>query len=204
MGRYIIRSYTTGQVTKPTSVKTNEAFVNLELPTRGWEILSAFPLQSFKLERKHPSEGAEEIEVGNMGVLGKMIGAAAIVSSNSFIERSTGRLRVWTSLKILGTLGRCKRILNTPFEPKPNSITALYISDLKARSIENDFIALIFGQVIPSHCVKISDACENVLEIDTARAWKETDSNASVSTNHDQKRTKCIPWADMYSSGVTR
>ncbi len=69
-------------------------------------------------------------------------------------------------------------------ESSNNPATALYVSDLKARSIQNDFIALIFGRVIPAHCVKISDGCENVLEIDLVRAWKETDSEASVSIGH--------------------
>jgi len=42
-------------------------------------------------------------------------------------------------------------------------------------------MALIFGRPIARHCVKVSDTCENVLEIDTIRAWKESDSKASWS-----------------------
>lgn len=57
----------------------------------------------------------------------------------------------------------------------------LYISDLKKRSLKEDFIALIFGRPIPVHCVKINDVCENVLEIDAVKAWKETDSQAAWS-----------------------
>jgi hypothetical protein len=38
-------------------------------------------------------------------MLGKMTGAAAIINTDSYIERSSGRLRVWTSLKVLGTYG---------------------------------------------------------------------------------------------------
>lgn len=62
-----------------------------------------------------------------------------------------------------------------------NNLVGLYISDLKKRSLKDDFIALIFGRPISLHCVKVNEACENVLEIDTARAWKETDSQASWS-----------------------
>jgi hypothetical protein len=40
---------------------------------------------------------------------------------------------------------------------------------------------VIFGRPIPEHCVKISEGNENVLEIDTVRAWKETDSKAGWS-----------------------
>lgn len=104
-GQYIIRSHTTGLVTKPTSVETNDALVDLELPVRGWEILSAFPLQSFKLVREYPVKGPEDITVANLGIIGKMTGAAAIVNTDSYVDRSSGRLRIWTSLKVLGTYG---------------------------------------------------------------------------------------------------
>jgi hypothetical protein len=105
-GTYIIRSHTSGQVTKPTTVESSDALVHLELPVRGWEILSAYPLQSFKLEREQPWKGPEDISVANLGILGKMTGAAAIVNADSYIDRSSGRLRIWTSLKVLGTYGK--------------------------------------------------------------------------------------------------
>lgn len=164
-GRYIIRSHTDGQITAPTSAEANSAssaFVHLELPVRGWEILSAFPLLAFKLQRQRPAKGPEDITIANLGVLGKMTGAAAIVDTSSHIDGSSGRLRIWTSLKVLGTFG-------------------LYVSDLKQRSIEDDFFGVIFGRPIPRDCVKRSAVCEDVLEIDVARAWEQTDSKASWS-----------------------
>ncbi|KAL6712570.1 hypothetical protein ACN47E_000447 [Coniothyrium glycines] len=161
-GDYIIRSHTDGQVSAPTSVATNAAFVHLELPERGWEILSAYPLQEFKLQRGSAGTGPEHIKIANLGVLEKMTGAAAIVNADSYVDRSTGRLRIWTSLKVLGTYG-------------------LYVSDLTKRDIDNDFFAVIFGRPISRECVRISTANENVLEIDTYRAWKETDSRAGWS-----------------------
>ncbi|KAJ4373999.1 hypothetical protein N0V83_002738 [Neocucurbitaria cava] len=161
-GTYIIRSHTSGQITKPTSVETNAAWVNLELPVRGWEILSAFPLRSFQLTRERPAKGSTDIAVANLGILGKMTGAAAIVNTDSYVDRSSGRLRIWTSLKVLGTY-------------------AIYVSDLKERSIGDDFFALIFGRPISAHCVKINDVCENVLEIDLIRAWEESGSSAGWS-----------------------
>jgi hypothetical protein len=104
-GTYVIRSHTSGQVTKPTNVDNNEALVHLEVAVRGWEILSAFPLPLFKLERNTPLQGPETIEVANLGILGKMTGGAAIINADSYIDRSSGRLRIWTSLKVLGTYG---------------------------------------------------------------------------------------------------
>lgn len=59
--------------------------------------------------------------------------------------------------------------------------SGLYISDLKQRSIEDDFFGVIFGRPISGDCVKVSDVCDNVLEIDVIRAWEETDSKASWS-----------------------
>jgi hypothetical protein len=105
-GTYIIRSHKTGQITKPTTADDNDSFVHLELPLQGWEILSAFPLQTFKLNRTHDAAGPAEISVANLGLLGKMTGAAAILNSDSHIEEESGRLRVWTSLKALGTYGK--------------------------------------------------------------------------------------------------
>jgi hypothetical protein len=179
-GTYIIRSHTSGQVTKPTSVKKSDALVHVELPVRGWEILSAYPLQFFKLKRGIPGAGPEDISVTNLGILEKMTGAAAIVNTDSYIDRATGRLRIWTALKVLGTYGKpgsttILRGSNT------NGSIGVYISDLKQRSIKDDFFALIFGKPIALHCVKVSDANENVLEIDLTRAWQETDQKASWS-----------------------
>jgi hypothetical protein len=104
-GEYVIRSHTTGRTTQPTTAEKIDTFVHLELPVQGWEILSAFPLHTFELERQHPLASPSRITVANLGMLGKMTGAAAIINTDSYIERSSGRLRVWTSLKVLGTYG---------------------------------------------------------------------------------------------------
>ncbi|KAK5167921.1 hypothetical protein LTR16_011943, partial [Cryomyces antarcticus] len=87
-----------------------------------------------------------------------MTGAAAVVNSDVYVEE-TGRLRVWTSLKALGTLG-------------------IYISDLPNRSLEADLMALVFGKPVPLHVVQRSATSPNVLEIDVAQAWQESDQKA--------------------------
>ncbi|KAL5117678.1 hypothetical protein ACEQ8H_004426 [Pleosporales sp. CAS-2024a] len=161
-GTYIIRNHTTGQMTEPTSVKDNDALVHVELPVRGWDILSAYPLPSFKLQREKSCKGSEDISVAILGILEKMTGAAAIINSDSYVDTSSGRLRIWTSLKVLGTYG-------------------IYISGLKDRSVEQDLFAVLFGRPIPSDCVTVSKSCENVLEIDLAKAWKATDQKTSWS-----------------------
>ena len=178
-GSYIVRNHTSGQVTKPTAAKNRNAFVYLDLPVAGWEILSAFPLQSFELDRQHDADGPADISIANLGLLGKMSGAAAIVNTDSYIDRETGRLRVWTSLKVLGTYGGSNFVPG--ITSLANRCVGLYVSDLKKRSIQDDFMAVIFGRPIPVDCVKINDADENILEIDTVKAWKATDSHAGWS-----------------------
>lgn len=72
----------------------------------------------------------------------------------------------------------------TPCSRKASSTklyTGLYVSDLKTRSLENDFMAVIFGRPIPLDCVKVNETDENILEIDTVKAWKATDSHAGWS-----------------------
>jgi hypothetical protein len=116
-GTYVIRSHTDGQVTKPTSVATNDAFAHLELPVRGWEILSAFPLHTFTLQRGtgHPAKGQENIRVACLGVVEKMTGAAAIIQTDSYVDRESGKLRIWTSLKVLGTYGKLSLFISLIF-----------------------------------------------------------------------------------------
>jgi hypothetical protein len=60
-------------------------------------------------------------------------------------------------------------------------LQGFYISNLAARSIENDFMGTMFGKPIPLHCVKKSLDYEDVLEIDTETAWVESDQKANWS-----------------------
>ncbi|KAF2022040.1 glycoside hydrolase family 36 protein [Aaosphaeria arxii CBS 175.79] len=161
-GTYVLRSHKTGKVTLPRAAKDNSSYARVDLLKQGWEILSAFPAQTFTLKRSHEGKGPGEVTVANLGLLGKMTGGAAIVNTDSYVDQESGKLRIWTSLKSLGTYG-------------------LYISDLKQRSIEDDFFALVFGRGVASHCVKINETCENVLEIDLDRAWEESGSKADWS-----------------------
>ncbi|KAI9715478.1 MAG: hypothetical protein M1812_005954 [Candelaria pacifica] len=145
---YIVRAHS-GQVSSVMTLEQKTALIKLELPLRGWEILSAYPIHSFNLE---DSDIKRLLKVAVLGLLGKMTGAAAVISSDLDVE-SNGRLRIRTSLKALGILG-------------------LYISDLREKSIEGNFLILILGQVVPLYAVRCSDV-ENVLEIDVERAWKD-------------------------------
>lgn len=56
----------------------------------------------------------------------------------------------------------------------------LYVSDLENRSLDSDFMALMFGKPVPYDTVKKGSE-PNVLEIDLTKAWAESDQKAGWS-----------------------
>ncbi|KAK7544391.1 raffinose synthase protein-like protein Sip1 [Phyllosticta citribraziliensis] len=152
-GEYVVRAHTTGQISAPIKRGQESAFVHLDLPVQEWEILSAAPVSTH-----NTSTGSVKLAV--LGLVGKMTGAAAIVNYDVYVEREGGHhLRIWTSLKALGTYG-------------------IWIEDLEKLDIENQFIALIFGKPVSMECVRVK---KSVLEIDLVRAWEESDQRAGWS-----------------------
>ena len=149
---YVVRSHSTGEISRAMTEAENSPLSSLEVAVKGYEILSAYPVSTFTLKG---SRGIRDdaTKVAVLGLLGKMTGAAAIMNSDLYVEE-TGRLKVWCSLKALGTLG-------------------IYISDLPKRSIEHEFMILISGKPVPFHTVTKSSVSDCVLEIDVQRAWKE-------------------------------
>ena len=101
---YIVRVHTTGEISGSMKVEDPLALVSLHLETKGWEILSAFPLHTFTLQGNR-GIGERATRVACLGLLGKMTGAAAITRYDMEIDEK-GRLRVSISLKALGLLGR--------------------------------------------------------------------------------------------------
>ncbi|THW41129.1 raffinose synthase protein-like protein Sip1 [Aureobasidium pullulans] len=152
-GKYIIRAFTTSAISKPMSLGEKKSLVGVEIDVGGWEILSAHPVHEHTLHRG----GA--IAVASLGLLGKMTGAAAIESSDVYVD-GQGRLRYSVLLKALGVLG-------------------FWIGDLaKKWSVDKDMLVLIFGKQIPEGCVSVDG---DVLKIDVDKAWKETGQKAGWS-----------------------
>ncbi|KAF4972632.1 hypothetical protein FZEAL_9557 [Fusarium zealandicum] len=145
--QYVVRAHTTGKVSRPVKLDETGSLLVGSLPVRGYEIFSAFPLTRLS-SKKH---GA--ILTSNLGLVGKMAGAAAIFM-NSIEERENGRVMIDTRLKAFGVLG-------------------IYVSSLPATTINDDFLVTIQEKVVPMHTVTISKADEHVLEIDIGRAWEE-------------------------------
>lgn len=144
--KYVVRAHSSGRITAPLSPGL-PALVLSSLDVRGYDILTAYPVESFE------SETRGRVYAANLGLLGKMTGAAAIMGSDFDLERD-GKVRLTTSLKTLGVLG-------------------VYISALPDLTIKDDFIATIQGRVIPVQTVLVSKVDSHVLEIDVEAAWQE-------------------------------
>jgi hypothetical protein len=81
------------QVVDPNSL------IYVSLGVRGYDILSAYPLRGFVDEKKEKT-----IWIANLGLLGKMAGAAAVVE-NKMEKLENGKIVVDTNIKALGVLG---------------------------------------------------------------------------------------------------
>ncbi|KAH0561962.1 hypothetical protein GP486_003325 [Trichoglossum hirsutum] len=151
---YIIRAHSTGEISKilPGDSQSETSLVVSDLSPRGWEIFSAYPLQ---IVQHGSGDNRESLKIATLGLLGKMTGAVAVLKSEVHAPNSSsGRLKIVVSLRALGKLG-------------------LYMSNLSRKSIENDFIILLLGHVIPQHTVAKSAKVPELLEIDVERAWEE-------------------------------
>lgn len=154
-GQYVVRAHTSGKITNRMRPLSQDSLVSLVLEQKGWEILTAYPTRSFTLQgsRGCNSSGDNLTHVAVLGLLGKMTGAAAVLSSDIHVVEN-GRLRFDISLKALGTLG-------------------IYISDLKNRSIAGNFMVMILGRPVPQRTVwKEGGDDARVLAIDLVESWR--------------------------------
>jgi hypothetical protein len=97
--RYVVRSHTTGRVTKPLEVGSPAAMLTISLGPRGCDVLSAYPLHAVLSETKG------EVLLANLGLVGKMTGCAAVLRT-TFEVRENGRMVVDATVKALGVLGK--------------------------------------------------------------------------------------------------
>lgn len=94
---YLLRSHRSGQISESMQLSGN-SFIAISLPALGYDVLSAFPVATV------PGRRFSQIQVANLGLLGKMTGCAAIFSSQ-FELMENGRGHLATQLKALGTFG---------------------------------------------------------------------------------------------------
>ncbi|CAG8027104.1 unnamed protein product [Penicillium olsonii] len=154
-GQYIVRAHTSGKVSNLLRPLTQDSLVSIVLEPKGWEILTAYPTLSFSMKESHGDSvpGDSLTHVAVLGLLGKMTGASAVVSSDVSVVEN-GRLRFNISSKALGIVG-------------------VYISDLQERTIVDNFMVMILGKPVPQNMVwKEGGEGSNVLAIDIQAAWK--------------------------------
>ena len=75
------------------------ALIYVSLGVRGYDIFSAYSLRGFVDEKKE-----ETTWIANLGLLGKMAGAAAVVG-NKMEKLENGKIVIDTNIKALGVLG---------------------------------------------------------------------------------------------------
>ncbi|KAI1774806.1 glycoside hydrolase family 36 protein [Hypoxylon cercidicola] len=159
--KYIVRAHRSGFVTPVAYPSSPAAMLTVSLDVRDYDIFTAFPVTQFQ------SETNGRIFIANLGLIGKMTGAAAILTYQSELLH-TGRVFFDTRIKALGVLG-------------------VYISSLPNMSIERDFMITILGDPIPTHTVSINAADDHVLNIDVETAWKEMGLDAGWSNEVEVK-----------------
>jgi len=97
---YVIRAHSSGAISQPMQVVDPQALVYVSLAVRGYDILSAYPLREF-VDQKNDNT----TWIANLGLLGKMAGAAAIVGTK-MTKSENGNILIDTNIKALGTLGK--------------------------------------------------------------------------------------------------
>jgi hypothetical protein len=97
---YVARAHRSGRVTKPVQIDSPASLLSVSLDVRGYDIFSVYPVTIFMTDK------GEKINVSNLGLMGKMTGGAAIISSSVTLLEN-GRLFLDTRLKALGKLGKC-------------------------------------------------------------------------------------------------
>jgi hypothetical protein len=101
---YVVRAHNSGMVSKPMQVVDKSSLIYISLEVRGYDILSAYPLRGF-VDDKHN----ETTWIANLGLLGKMAGAAAVVATQ-ITKLDNGKIFVDTNLKALGVFGKISRV----------------------------------------------------------------------------------------------
>ncbi|KAJ9606256.1 hypothetical protein H2200_009217 [Cladophialophora chaetospira] len=160
--KWLVRSHVSQRITPPIHPSDPirpDNLLQCTLPIRGYDVWTAVPAHTF-----HLPEADSNIEIANLGLLGKFTGAAAIVEMTFNFDEVTdaalaGRLKIHVQLKALGTIG-------------------LWLSDVQSRNRKlEDLMVLIQGKPVPQHVVSFNTAhCPDgsgVLEIDVEKAWEE-------------------------------
>ncbi|RMD40466.1 hypothetical protein DV735_g4650, partial [Chaetothyriales sp. CBS 134920] len=171
--RWIFRSHQSGKITRPITPRaTIEPGMLLRgrLPVRGYDVWSALVVQEVKVKGKgsEKEEDEDTIELAVLGLLGKMVGAAAVIENR--VESRGRKIRCHVQLKALGTLGIWLRRV------KVDDVDG----DEQDRWDKDEMMVLLHGQPVPADKVTVSKNADGgddgfVIQIDVQAAWKEMD-----------------------------
>ena len=173
--KYVIRAYTTGDVEQVRLTEIAMPVIVARPSQKGYEIYSVFPSQEFLGNRYGM------IEIASFGLVDKMTGCAAVVSSTikSFQNK---RVTVATNLKALGILGKLILPVASRLIKRTNEAdVGVYISTLPRMTIDDDFMVTVTDAPVPRHAVNISKQNAHVLEIDVLSSWREMGLDAGWS-----------------------
>ena len=102
-GQFLVASFQSGNYRKADPCKDQLPPIFLDLAFWGWDILTVYPLSSFRLSEQGPGSN---IEVAVLGLLCKMTGAAALTRGDLWVDDQLHTLNLEIGLKALGTLGK--------------------------------------------------------------------------------------------------
>ena len=143
-GECIVRAHSTLLISQPLNT---DSLLTLTLPERGHEVLTAYPLTTLNT----PTRGT--VQVANLGLVGKITGAAAILSSHIELV-GKDRICVGTKLKALGVLG-------------------IHVDCLAEIDVSDGLMVTLAGEPVPVGTVRKGGGDGRVLEVDVEAAWRE-------------------------------
>lgn len=181
--RYLLRSHRTGACGVIPSSEEETAVFGVTVGSHEWELFSLRPVSGpFELEKE---KGKRSFTVANLGLVGKMTGAAAIVRTEVSVHTPGSeeegsrpsslfsskpapkpRLRFFTTLKTLGVLG-------------------VWVGELEGVDLREDTFVLLEGKPVPFGCLRKGKEDKRVLEVDVERAWKEMGLQGGYSNQLD-------------------
>lgn len=115
--RYVVRYYSSGTYSGPWSTGDDLPFTEVEVARRGFEILTAYPVRTYGT-----------LDVAVLGLLGKMSGAAAILSLSYQEYSASNQVEIRVRLRALGLLGMVPFSTNQCSSEGSLTISKVYIS----------------------------------------------------------------------------
>ncbi|KAL8946476.1 MAG: hypothetical protein Q9222_007137, partial [Ikaeria aurantiellina] len=111
--RYVIRAYPSGEITAPMMLGEGMSVVNVALETKGWCILSAYPLltapasspSSSPDTQEKDKDAEKEPEFAILGLLPKFTSAAAVIGTPALKRLPNNKTHISVTVKALGVLG---------------------------------------------------------------------------------------------------